>query len=231
MSTMLQIARWLRTLPAPTLALAIMMCWCLAMSWREWPNRSGPRARDFPQFDCFSEPSVAVGILRSEAERTFSDVLQAIELEQESHDDRLPAGPSIDCREGTGLIQRKQVFEESVPSPARVAAAVKEMEELYLRVAALKSDLDRKRMTLYFLDHRSDKFLNSYLNLLEEAPDDGNVVVWARYALKCSQECGRKEETLDALRHMTCLRPELNTASLLRSVLEDLQSAEPSVRP
>jgi hypothetical protein len=233
MSTMLQIVRELRTLPELTLASAVMMGWCLTKSWREsapgW-NRTGPPTTDSLQFDCFSEPSVAVGILRREAERSFSDVLQLIQLEQESHDDRLPVGPSTDSCEGPGFVQRNQVFEESGQSPARVAAAIKEMEELYSRVAALKSDLDNKLMTLYYRDEKPGKFLDRYLSLLKEAPE-GNVVVWARYALECSQQCGRDEEALDALRHVTRFRPELNTASLLRSVLEDLQCAEPSVRP
>jgi hypothetical protein len=155
-------------------------------------------------------------------------------IEQGSHDDPSPMGPRINSWDETDFVLRKQVFEESGQSPARVAAAIKEMEELYSRVAALKSDLDNKLMTLYYADEKPGKFLDRYLSLLKEAPE-GNVVVWARHALECSQQCGRNEEVYDALWHVTRFRPELKTASLLRSVLEDwtdLQSAtEPSVLP
>src|SRR4029434_2030918 len=91
--------------------------------------------------------------------------------------------------------QRKGVIEKPNNVSARVAAAIKEVEALHSSVARLKGDLDRKLMVLYARNGMTTNFLNRYLNLLEETPDS-DVVLWARYALECSQQCDRHPEIL-----------------------------------
>src|SRR5678815_3162230 len=192
--------RWLRTLSACALGLAIVTGWRLTSPWRDsspgW-HLSSALARDV-QFDCFSRPSIAFAILHREAERSFAASVQLIDFELAAQDSfsSIPSHTGLD--NGIDAVHRNDAFERSRNGSVRVAAALKEIEELRSRAAGLKDDLDRKLMVLYSRNALSNQFLDCYLNLLPHAPD-GEIVLWARSALECSLRCGREEEVMDAM--------------------------------
>src|SRR4029453_17818683 len=147
--------------------LALMACWRLASpgsTSRAVVDFSGVLAKDIPQLDCFSQPSIAAAVLQREAERSFSDALQAAALEEVTRHEPSTVMPPAHT------VQAKSVFERPNNGSAGVVAAIKEVEALHSSVARLKGDLDRKLMVLYARNGMTTNFLNRYLNLLRKRP-------------------------------------------------------------
>jgi hypothetical protein len=166
--------------------------------------------------DGFSRPAIAGAILQLEAERLFSEYL-------ELHDQEWPPSPpGSPVRLGPQPApgQGHAGDEEPQRGSAKTARAIEVLEELDATVSRLQCDLECKLLTVYSQNHLSDKFLDHYLLLLRERPDE-DAALYAAQALKWSRSCGRTGEILDALEHSSRFRPQDKDAAALRATLDE----------
>jgi len=176
-------------------------------------NQSSMAADAMPSFDCFSRPSLAVGILQHEAESRLSDYMRMRDQDTTTKYQHVPNGPS-----GSYTVKISA-------DPFSRTAAVKGIEQLSTSIADLQNDLNRKLLLVYFESNLSNKFLDCYLmHLQESSPAD--IVVWGRHALECARQCSRTKEALEAMRHAMWYRPDAESAIGLQALLQDSAGPE-----
>jgi hypothetical protein len=147
--------------------------------------------------DSFSQPSLALALLKQEAARLLAAYLQ----------------------------QRDQVSpaeHEAVPplQDSRLDAAMAPVARLHRQIEELGFDLDCRLLWLYAENHRHREFLDRYLHLVQEAPRRTEVAVWYAYAFAAARGCGRSEELADALEHVVRFRERAGTVQTLAGLLE-----------
>ena len=81
-----------------------------------------------------------------------------------------------------------------------------EMEQISAAIGKLRLTLDKELIQIYLRRRVSTKVVDSYLDLLHEAPNS-DVIIWAVHALECAKECGRTEELLEAMEQFCRFHP------------------------
>jgi hypothetical protein len=164
-----------------------------------------------------------LAILKQEADRLLGDYIQKRRLEEDYSPE-----PSM---EKVGSIPQQQARRDALSairqgSPPPVDwSVVQPIQRLQSGIAALDADMDRKLMMVYFENHLWNKFVDRYLHLLETEPQSNSIVMWGQCALACSENCGRRQEVLDALNHFVRFHKELKTVRGVTSVLEEQKAA------
>ena len=157
------------------------------------PIVSSALAAEAPQFDCFSSPSIALGILEKESARLFSKFAEARDAESATKaTSTAPQDPSR-----LGYMPAK----DPVSSRDTTTAAVRAMEDLQANLTRLQRDATHQLLDIYIQANQPEKFLNLYLTLLRTAPDCVVATQLGQHALDCARECGRCEEFLSALEY------------------------------
>jgi hypothetical protein len=179
------------------------------------------RARDWdqnaPGLDSFSESSVALAVLKQEADRLVS--VYALDRDQAgaSESAHLLAGVPL------GAQAAPASSSSSPPSLHQPAApetsAIKLLATLHAGVQDLEADLNRDLIGAYCQNGSWSEFLDCYLRLVQQSPEQPGVAGWAPFALACAQKYGRAEEVADALRHVIRFHGNLRSAKGLRAVL------------
>ena len=176
---------------------------------------SGELEKDVPQLDCFSRPSVATAVLRQDAERLFSQFVEAkATAASESARKATPIGHE------TSVTVTSKTWEGEAPHwpQPRMALATKGLQDLANSVEALNRDLEGKLMMVYFENNLSNQFLNCYLKRLQDGPGP-DAVVWATYALACAHQCGRTEEVFETLRQVSRFQQNPKDRKVLEIVM------------
>jgi hypothetical protein len=173
-------------------------------------------------FDSFSEPSLAVRVLKQETERLYFAYTVARDEATArpcgpSDKKGYPAGPRVGLDELQSLPGLKQ------ESPSLVLA-VEGIQQLRREIAALNLDLNAKLEGLYYDRSLWNEFLDGYLRLLHEGPEGAQVVPWEWCALESARACGRTEEIVGALRQLIEFRATSKTARGLKTVLDEWQN-------
>jgi hypothetical protein len=215
---------WLSVL----LALALL-CDLVAPAWKKisFFGSSGIASNERCGLDSFSEPSVAMAILRAEADRLFDTYVQ--QRDRDIPAKAVFAGRSVAESQEFGTGRHSNYDASSgVESEKRVVApdtSIQSLEQLRREVQELKTDVDRKLLAIYSQRQSWPEFLNCYLEFLREAQQNSWAVEWAPCALVHSQSCGRTGEVVEALQHAILAHPDWKSARGLRTVLEQWGSA------
>lgn len=205
---------------AALLMFGLVGCWCLLP--REPGLRQAARfpqglATEASQFDCFSRPAVAAAILEHEADRLVADY-------REWHEDQdaqaglalsrvIPASQAATSKGGP-------VNERPVPAAVRTAATMRALEELEGRIRRLHRHVAVELLRIYSESENPEGYLDHYLYLIREAADDREAdtaagIIWRlRLALAWSEQCGRADEVLDAVQHVTRFQRQAGAAEL-----------------
>jgi hypothetical protein len=156
------------------------------------------------ELDSFSKPSLAVAILKQEAGRRFYACME-----------RQPPVPDQGPSDGSRAAAALQ------------APGIQPLAKLRQQTRELNVDLDS--MLLNACDEKGlwNAYLDCYLQLLQGASEAPLVLNCARNALLISDKCGRTEEVLDAMRHVTRFHRQLKTAEGLRSLVEEWATKNP----
>lgn len=218
---------------------ALTVCFGLValalLLWRFAGDAARPvgflQARDWdcnaPALDSFSESSVALAVLKQEADRLVS--VYALDRDQAgaSESAHLLAGVPV------GAQAEPASRSSSLPAFHQPAApetsAIKLMASLHAEVQELEADLNRDLIGAYCQNGSWNEFLDCYLRFVQQSSEQPGVAGWAPFALACAQKCGRAEEVADALRHVIRFHGNLRSAKGLRSVLS-IWEAENSAR-
>ncbi len=217
-----------------TLRCALALLLLVAAGWelrelglgsRRLSSVSRALEMETPEFDGFSQPAVAAGILRQEAERLFQDYVEQHERESASSPTSSPARLVLQ----PVVAQVTTGGSRSRNSSPRMARAIQELEQLEATTSRLQRDLERKLLAVYSRNDYSNKVLDRYLELLSKPPD-GEALVLAPQALEWSRSCGRSEELLDAIEHLCRFRPQSKDAAAMRAVLA-AWAAQSSTQP
>jgi hypothetical protein len=173
-------------------------------------------------FDSFSQPSLAVRVLKQQTERLFFAYTVARDEAAAARSRRKDENGDAPNPQGTlGEVRSMaELREQSAP----MALAVEQMQQLRSEIAALNLDLDRRLTALYYDQHLWNDFLDGYLRLLQEGPERAHVVPWEWCALESARACGRTEEIVGALRQLIEFRAIPKTARGLRTVLDEWQN-------
>jgi hypothetical protein len=99
------------------------------------------------------------------------------------------------------------------------------LEKLYANVEHLNLELYQKLLLVYSENQFDNKLIDTFLRLLEDAPDRPEVLSWVRIALDSSLRCDRSEEVEDALRHALRFHRNLKTAEPLEALVRAWESA------
>jgi hypothetical protein len=147
--------------------------------------------------DSFSQPSLALALLKQEAARLLAAYLQQRDLFSPAAHEAVP--PLQD---------------------SRLDAAMAPVARLHRQIEELGFDLDCRLLWLYAENHRHREFLDRYLHLVQEAPRRTEVAVWYAHAFAAARGCGRSEELADALQHVVRFRERAGTVQTLARLLE-----------
>jgi len=165
--------------------------------------------------DSFSEPAIAAGILKHQAESCYAQArtaagdfaLSPVHDPRQARNDQPPRGGPV----GPAGFGRG--------SPA-VAPGIQSLEELRAMTQDLNVDLDGKLLVLYSENRLEDQLLDRFLQLLHEAPESQELLIWVPFLLDCSRRVGRTEEMEDAVRHLVRFHPNLKTAKELTALVQ-----------
>jgi hypothetical protein len=179
---------------------------------------------DAVQLDSFSEPAVAMSILKRYVENLYA----ACALRENAANEALwPAESTHVARTGANSVNCEAAEPSSVQAErgrdgqSRGDPAEGALAELQGRIRALHGELLQKSLLIHFHQRDWRSFLDAYLDLLEVAPEHSDVVLWGRAALACAGNCGRTDEVLDALRHFTRFSQDSNTVARVQDLLAD----------
>jgi hypothetical protein len=172
--------------------------------------------------DSFSEPSTAAAILKQEAESLLFDYTEARDTVWSSaasagHDSR-PTGSRGNVESNPSRFAgcaRGSVLEVS---------RIRPLEELQATIQDLNLEVYQKLLVVYSENHLDNELLDTFLRLLEVAPDCPEVLDWVRIALDSSQHCDRTEEVQEALLHTIRFHPTLKTAPRLAALKESWET-------
>jgi hypothetical protein len=160
--------------------------------------------------DSFSTPSAAAAILKEEAETLLFDYAAARDAACAS--DRSATHGS------------RQIMKEQHPE-ADLVSRIQPLEKLYTTVQDLNLELYQKLLVVYSENHLENELVDTFLLLLQNAPERPEVLSWVRIALDCSQHCGRTEELEDAVHHALRFHPNLKTAAPLADLMQACEAA------
>jgi hypothetical protein len=157
--------------------------------------------------DSFSEPSTAAAILKQEAESLMF-------VYTEARDTELSRVALAD--HGSRPIRFAGFARGSVLEVSRI----RPLEDLQATVQDLNVDVYQKLLVVYSQNHFDNELLDTFLRLLQVAPERPEVLGWVRTALDSSQHCDRREELQEALVHTIRFHPTLRTAPRLAALKE-----------
>ena len=175
--------------------------------------------RDEPAtLDSFSEPAVACAILKQEAERLLLVYREDRDREQPARQPDTGRGVEPEPQAGAGRIAEPPAGSRILSRPR--TSAIQPLSVLDAQVRDLKLSLCRELLSVYFDQHLWNEFVDRYLQLVREGPEQPEVVGYVFCALECSQKCGRAEEVVDVLQHVVRFHPESKRAEELKRALE-----------
>jgi len=180
----------------------------------------GRQDRNCCEFDSFSEPAIARTVLKDEAERQLAAFTVCRELESNATVHVPSAATRAKPSAGECPFDRSEQL-----SPQR-ASIIASMEQLRRESQELKTDVDRKLLSVYYESEMWPEFLELYLQLLQDAPANGFVVEWTQVALSRGERCGRGNDVMQALERALASYPDSKTVRGLKSALEQWASAE-----
>jgi hypothetical protein len=183
------------------LLLVSLLLWRLAGDGFHIGGRVGilDLANGAPALDSFSEPSVALAVLKQEAERLM---LTYDERRAQAEAARSASSWNSVATRDRAALGLGSSWPAALNSPAaRQAAALKRMLELHAEVQDLEFDLNQKLLTAYSQNASCNEFLDCYVRLVQQLPAPAAVALWTPYALEYARKCGRGEEVADALHH------------------------------
>jgi hypothetical protein len=168
--------------------------------------------------DSFSEPSTAAAILKQEAESLLFDYTEARNKVWSS---AASAGHDPRPTNNEGNIESNPSrFAGCVRGSAFEVARIRPLQELQTTVQDLNLDVYQKLLVVYSENHFDNELLDTFLRLLQVAPERPELLDWVRIALDSSQHCDRTAEVEEALVHTIRFHPTLNTASRLAALKE-----------
>ena len=209
------------------LLLLIMVVWQLS-GFHFGPARvSRPYVsmdEDAVELDSFSEPAVAMSILKRHVENLYAATAlrenaanEALWPAESTHVARTAADSvNWEAAESSSLHAERGRDGQSRGDPARWALA-----ELQGRIRALHGELLQKSLLIQFHQHAWNDFLDSYLDLLRVVPEQSDVVLLGRAALACAGTCRRTDEVLDALRHFARFSQDSTTVARMQDLLAE----------
>jgi hypothetical protein len=174
-------------------------------------------SNDLPQFDSFSEPAVAAVILQQQVRNLFQTYLLTNKpgaITARTSGTR--AGPESEGQ------ARKQ---PGVSADGRWnSARPYDQQSLWAldgRLRTLRSESLQNLLVIHCKNCSWNDFLDTYLELLAVAPDRAATRCWTREALTRSRTCGRTDEVLDALQHVTRFCKDTRVVAWIQGSLED----------
>jgi hypothetical protein len=226
-------SRTLLSEPLLCLFLLLFIVWSLAgagLGAARFFTSSCPPGQGLCELDSFSSPAIATAALREESEHLFSAYLSNRELETEAESVADTAHNSGSPEVRQAADHETGTFANQTRKDPRQAATIRALEDMRREVQELKSDLDRKLLAIYSQRGRCLEFVDNYLDLVRNAPEDWLVAEWAAYAVIHSRCCGRFGEVVKALDEVIRTRPTLQTGRSLREVLDTLSTQDPANR-
>ena len=176
------------------------------------------------QLDSFSEPAVAMSILKREVETLCA----AWGLPENAPEEVLwPAESTHIAQTGAGSTNCEAAKDLPLHAESRKKGDRREdlareaLAELKARIRALHGKLLQKSLLIHFHERAWDLYLDCYLDLLTLAPEQADVVLCGRPALACAGALGRTDELTDALRHFTRFSQDSNTVARVQGLLAD----------
>ena len=152
---------------------------------------------DLPTLDSFSEPGIAVALLKMEADRVFGDYVQ---------------------HEGAHLPNTVGASDLAAPQADTPLAR---LEKLHQQMEDLARDLDDKLMIVYAREGCANHFVERYLDRLGARTEDGSVGLLAWTALFYAEQCQRTAELVHPMQDFTALHPELKPSPKLTRAVDD----------
>ena len=213
--------------------LAVLVPLALSLAAGRWSpaHRLGTSrevAGDVFPLDCFSRPGIAASILQRETQRCYCEFIELRDIDWYA---RLQPPASPLKAADNGFRPTADIDANTSSSGARLATAVKKLEDLDGMVTQLGRDLDTKLMVIYSATSQPDRFLDCYLSILAKPLDGQDVDLQTQWALQCSQKCGRTAEVVDALQHFIRFRSDLKCVNTVRNILRDWQDQAGSEAP
>ncbi len=180
-------------------------------------DSSGASNTDLPQLDSFSEPAVAAAILQQQVRNLFQMYLLT------NKPGAMTAGTPAT---GTGPKSNSQAPKRPGVSADRQRNEAKPFNQESLwaldeRLRALRSESLQNLLVIHSQHGSWNDFLDTYLELLAVAPERAAARCWTREALTCSRMCGRTDEVLNALQHVTRFSKNTRIVAWIQSSLED----------
>jgi hypothetical protein len=127
--------------------------------------RPAPPTEALLQFDSFSRPSVAIALIKQEAERLLTDTI----AHDDNHVMQTPGANSLPPRRPNDSAS-DLMGTPSGDYPDSDDIVLQPLEHLQRNVENLDSDLDRKLMTVYSKQRLWSKFLDRYLHYVSSEP-------------------------------------------------------------
>ncbi len=205
----------------------------LVLLWELTGVRLGPAVRstalssdDIPALDSFSEPAVAAAVLQQHVRNLYF----AFCLDDEGTNAVLRAGrgrPQGRARTPPDY-QRLKALPMFSRDWRRIdrSSSRESLLELHDLTRALERDLLQTLLVVRFESQSWNEFLDCYLELMALAPERVELSSWTAPALLCAEDCGRTQEVLDALQHITRFGKDPRTVSCLQRVLEKWNTAK-----
>ena len=189
---------WMRPYPfAPaTVLLAALLTLASVALTNLRPSCDKPEAA-FPEIDSFSEPAIALAVLKLKVDRVFQDCIQ-------DWDARYP-NPSG----------------ASGSAPPQADTPLARLQQLHQQIEALASDVDDKLMTVSARQGRANDFVERYLDRLSARSDNGSVGLLASTALLFAERCQRTAELLHAMEEFSAFHPELKPSLKLERAVDE----------
>jgi hypothetical protein len=182
---------------------------------------SDPWSNELPQLDSFSEPAVAAAILQRQVRSLFQGYLltnRAGAIAAEISATRTVADSNDQAPKQHGVAANGRRNEARPLNQSSLWALDK-------RLRALRSESLENLLVIHCQQCSWNDFLDAYLELLAVAPDRAAARCWTREALNCSRACGRTDEVMDALQHVTRFSKNTRIVAWIQSSLEDWDTA------
>jgi hypothetical protein len=171
--------------------------------------------------DSFSEPSMAVAILKQEAEKLMMNYTQA---RDEASTLQVPMtvqpAPSVHSNHSAFNPSTIQFRGFARGSPLETSS-IQPIERLHAAVRDLEIELELKLLVIDWENSFEHELVDGFLLLLRQAPENLEALEWLPTALDSAQHCGRTEEVEDALQEALLFHPHLKTAVQMRSKKEE----------
>ncbi len=177
---------------------------------------------DLPQLDSFSEPAVAAAILQQQVRNLCQTYLLT------NKPGAMTAGTSS-TRTGAGSKGQAPNQPDVFTDGRRNGTKPLDQESLWGldgRLRALRRESLQHLLAIHCQTRSWNDFVDTYLELLAVAPDRAATRCWTLEALNCSRRCGRTDEVLDALQHVTRFSKNTRIVAWIQGSLEDWKKAK-----